>query len=80
MQELAEKIIAIKKGGCMDDISSSDIYLDNNSYIPSISKWFRLKGFRMNLDRESTMDHLDTAVNKWIRSSTGTGSDAAYVM
>lgn len=80
MQELAEKIIAIKKGGCMDDISSSDICLDNNSYIPSISKWFRLKGFRMNLDRESTMDHLGTAVNKWIRSSTGTGSDAAYVI
>lgn len=80
MQELAEKIIAIKKGGCMDGISPSDICLDSNSYIPSISKWFRLNGFRMNLDRESTKEHLEIAINKWIRSTTGTGSDAAYVI
>lgn len=79
-QLIAEKIIMLKKGNCLDQVGSSNLRLDCNSYVPIITKWFRLDGFRMNSDKASTMNHIRNAVSGWIRGTTGTGSDAAYAI
>ena len=70
----------MKKGNCFDQIDSSNLKMDSSSYVPAISKWFRLDGFRMNSDKASTMEHIRNAISGWVRGTTGTGSDAAFVL
>jgi Predicted ATPase len=79
-QLLAEKIINIKKGNCMERITPSELCIDSNAYFPSISKWFQLMGFRKNIDQKTTVQHLRDAVEGWIRTATGTGSDTAFAV
>lgn len=79
-QLMAEKIILMKKGNCLEQMGSSGFRMDSNSYVPAITKWFRLDGFRMNSDKTSTMEHVRNAVSGWIRGTAGIGSDAAYVI
>lgn len=79
-QLMAEKIVAMKKGNYLNYVNSSTLVLGSNSYTPSITKWFKMSGYRENSDRSSTLNHLRSAVSKWVRATNGTGSDSAFAI
>lgn len=77
-QLMARKIVFIKKGNYLNQVP--DFIMDRISYMPTITKWFKLGGFRANSNRASTLNHVRSAVNDWIRGTIGTGSDAVYAL
>lgn len=79
-QVFAEKILILKKNSFLDDIPATRMRIDESSFIPDISSWFRLLGFRLNADDSHTALSLTRAVTQWMRSSSGNGNSSAFVL
>jgi|GEM_PF-958921 len=79
-QVCAEKILALKKNSFLDDVSAAQIRIDGRSFIPEISSWYRLQGFRLSADDAHTEAMLNRTVSQWLRSSSGAGNSSAFVL
>ena len=79
-QTIADKILTLKKNRFLDDLPAAGMRIDGRSFIPEISSWYRLLGFRLNLDDSHTEAVLNRTVSQWLRSSSGNGNSSAFVL
>lgn len=79
-QMYAERVLLIKKGRFLETIPSTDMQIDREAYVPKITQWYRLNGFRRAGDEIQTGQFLQRAVSEWIRATTGYGCSAAFVL
>ena len=76
----ADNVLLIKKNHFLDNIPAEAICLDESSYIPEITQWYKLKGFRLKADNEHTNQEAARAVTQWLRSSNVSGNSSAFVI
>ncbi|MDO4322170.1 MAG: ATP-binding protein [Lachnospiraceae bacterium] len=79
-QRLAGQVIQMKKNQYLSSVPADSIRLDATAYVPSIRKWYHLKGFRMQTDEEQTMRTLRQSAAEWLRSARSRGGAAAFVL
>ena len=79
-EQLARKVLLSKKNRFMDDVTAATIPLDGNAYIPHITTWFALEGFRYKVDEGSTERSIMAATSNWLHSATASGASLAYAI
>lgn len=79
-QMYADRVLLFKKGRFLETVSSTDMRINGEAYVPEITQWYRLHGFRATGDKSRTTRSLEQAVGEWIRSTTGHGSSAAFAL
>lgn len=79
-EQLARYVLLSKKNHFLDNTTATAIALDVNAYIPHISTWFALKGFRHKADEGSTERSVMAATNNWLHSATASGSSLVYAI
>lgn len=79
-EKLANKVLHTKKNRFLDDATSTALTLDGNAYVPRISTWFALEGFRHNADESNTERNIVAATNSWLHGATASGSSLVYAI
>lgn len=79
-EQLAKKILISKKNRFLDNTTSTAIPLDGNAYIPHITTWFALEGFRYKADEGSTERSIMMAASNWLHSATASGTSLIYAV
>ncbi|MDO4344156.1 MAG: DUF853 family protein [Eubacteriales bacterium] len=78
-QKIAENIVMLNRNQFLSQRAGS-IRLDGYSYVPAVSDWYRLGGFRMKSGEEPARQAAKEAVYEWIRSSEAHGNSLAFVI
>lgn len=79
-EQLARNVLLSRKNHFLDNITSASVPLDGNAYIPRISTWFALEGFRHKADEGSTEQSVMAAARNWMHSATASGSSLVYAI
>ena len=79
-EQLARNVLLSKKNHFLDNATATAIALDGNAYIPHVSTWFALRGFRHKADEGSTERSVMAATNNWLHSATASGSSLVYAI
>jgi len=77
---IADLVLLRSKGTYLDTDCASDMRINSEAYVPLIDKWIRFGGYRKSKDPDQFERSLQRAMRSWIRSVTGTGSSAAFVL
>ena len=79
-QGIAERIIHSGKNHFLTSISTGDVRIQEMSFVPYVSKWSQLNGYRMKIDVSSTVQSLHEVVHEWLRSGNASGSCSVFVI
>lgn len=79
-EKLAKKVLLSKKNRFLDDTASAALSLDDTAYVPRITTWFALEGFRYKADEGNTERNITAAATSWLHSATASGSSLAYAI
>lgn len=79
-EKLANKVLHSKKNRFLDDATSTTLTLDGNAYVPRITTWFALEGFRHKADEGNTERNIAVATNSWLHGASAFGSSLAYAI
>ena len=79
-QNIAETIICTDKNHFLASIPAEDVRIEAASFVPSISGWNRLMGYRMKNDINDTLKSINEAMHEWVRSGSASGSSCAFVV
>ena len=79
-QGIAEKIVRSDRNHLLASVPTGDVRIEERSFVPSVSKWSQLKGYRMKSDFGGTLQSLHEVVHKWIRSGNASGSCSVFVI
>lgn len=79
-QEYADRVLRIKKGHYLDDITPEAICEDETAYDPSIRYWSRLCSYRKMADENRQVQAHQLAVKEWLRQATANGGSAAFAL
>ena len=79
-EQMAKKILITKKNRFLDHIALSSISLDGNAYVPRISTWVALEGFRHKADDGATERCVLEAAINWLHSASASGAVLAYAI
>ena len=79
-EQMAKKILITKKNRFLDHIALSSISLDGNAYVPRISTWVTLEGFRHKADDGATERCVLEAASNWLHSASASGTVLAYAI
>lgn len=79
-QEIAKKIVQADRNQFLSEVTSGEICIDQNSFVPAVSRWFQLRGYRMKTDLETTVQSACSAAREWIRSAGASGGSAVFVI
>ena len=79
-QGIAERIIQSDRNRFLATISAGDVRIEETSFMPSISWWNQLKGYRLKNDSNDTLHSLHGVLYEWIRSGNASGSSSAFVI
>ncbi|MCI5509607.1 MAG: ATP-binding protein [Eubacterium sp.] len=77
---VAERVLLIKHNKFLEITDLSSICINENSYIPRITKWIRVDGYRTADDESRTENYIKTAVSEWARATIGYGYSAAFTL
>lgn len=75
----AESILAVSKNHFLGDISSFSIK-GENCYIPNITKWIKLNGYRAARDESCTREMVTKAIENWISSKRNFEDEIGYTV
>lgn len=79
-QMYAERVLLIKKGRFLETTAPTDMQIRGEAYVPKITQWFWMHGFRRIGDEIQTERSLQLAVSEWIRATIGCGCSAAFTL
>lgn len=79
-EQVARNVLLSRKNHFLDNAAMTAIPLDGNAYIPHITTWFALNGFRHKADEGSTERSVIAATNNWLHSATASGSSLVYAI
>lgn len=79
-QEYADRVLHIKKGHYLDDITAEAICEDETAYDPEIRYWSRLCSYRKMADENRQTQTQQLAVKEWLRQTVANGGSAAFAL
>lgn len=79
-QNCAAQIRMKMKGRYLEQISPADLSAEDEGYVPEITRWYRLGGFRKPHDDIYTGQCLQRAVREWIMGMNGNGGRGAFAL
>lgn len=79
-QKHADRILMMKQGRFLETEAAADMRINRESFVPNITLWYRLRGYRRAAEQAVTDRSLRQAVSDWIRATTAYGCSAAFAL
>lgn len=76
----AEAVLRFQKNAFLDQVEAGQVRMDGQAYLPALSHWFRLSGYRLPGDTEGARQAALRAVSQWLRAVSSAGGDAAFLL
>ena len=79
-EQVAKQILNTRKNRFLDRLTLETLFLDSSAYIPRISAWVALEGFRHKENDGATEKCVLEAASNWLRSASVSGNALAYAV